>query len=38
MAKYQSRLEQLEDDDPQADIVYQQMLDEINNAPFKSEN
>ena len=37
MAKYQDRLDQFKDDDQQADGVYQQMLDEINNAPLNSQ-
>jgi hypothetical protein len=37
MAKYQERLNQLEDDDPQANVVYQQMMDEINNAPLNQQ-
>ncbi len=34
MEKYQDQLAQFEDDDPQGDVIYQKMLDEINNSPL----
>lgn len=37
VAKYKPQLDQFEDDDPAAETIYQQMMDEINNAPLNPD-